>query len=448
MADAVMRSQPSSGDKTHAKASAGPTGPVTGESTPFDSEVSAARSSGGSPLAPGLRAFMEPRFGTTFDGVKIHSDTKAAALAQKVHARAFTFGQDVFFANGEFQSQGSGARRLLAHELTHTLQQKRAAPQIQRAPPTPQQQDCTPDQSVFVAIELPGQFFDIFTGPIGAVNITEKDVNTLTREQIRTLGRALAYYVNHRKCTNRAPGTYYQHEALLDNIVAPKIEEFDNREGAPDRLDDWIFHVVDNLELGDADRTILMQCAPYIHRRMKGIVAGTPLAPATAPELVEVGYFPRATTEDICDMTIAETLAAQNGQGHLGDYFRGAYTNAGDQLIHGIKRQNTALTTWQHPGLEHGGTSKDLRGILGTIRTEMRLGVHGTNAARSMLGTSAVNNKSGATVKPAMQLSQYITQQQKQPGTLYAADLERGATGIKDYAQDLELRTLRTIWPD
>ncbi|MGH4023248.1 MAG: DUF4157 domain-containing protein [Pseudonocardiaceae bacterium] len=79
--------------------------------------------SGGRPLDPGARAFMEPRFGHRFDDVRIHTDAEAASSARDVHANAYTVGKHVVFAGGQYAPETVHGRTLLAHELTHVLQQ-------------------------------------------------------------------------------------------------------------------------------------------------------------------------------------------------------------------------------------------------------------------------------------------------------------------------------------
>lgn len=78
---------------------------------------------GGRPLASGLRSEMETRFDLDFGRVRIHHGTQAANLAGRIGARAFTSGFDVAFGSGEFRPESREGRRLLAHELTHVVQQ-------------------------------------------------------------------------------------------------------------------------------------------------------------------------------------------------------------------------------------------------------------------------------------------------------------------------------------
>ncbi|HLG16351.1 MAG TPA: DUF4157 domain-containing protein [Blastocatellia bacterium] len=84
----------------------------------------AARRGSGSPLPAAAREYMEPRFGVDFGGVRVHSDAESHSLNRELNARAFTIGQDVFFGQGQYSPDGEDGRRLLAHELTHVVQQR------------------------------------------------------------------------------------------------------------------------------------------------------------------------------------------------------------------------------------------------------------------------------------------------------------------------------------
>jgi hypothetical protein len=79
---------------------------------------------GGEPLAPETRAPLEGAFGHTFADVRLHADGEADALSARLGAAAFTTGADVFFRQGAYQSSQAESRRLLAHELTHVMQQR------------------------------------------------------------------------------------------------------------------------------------------------------------------------------------------------------------------------------------------------------------------------------------------------------------------------------------
>lgn len=80
----------------------------------------------GTPLSPAVRADVEQRFGQSFAAVRIHTDSSAAASATAIRARAYTVGSHVAFAQGEYRPETNSGRRLLAHELTHVIQQSGA----------------------------------------------------------------------------------------------------------------------------------------------------------------------------------------------------------------------------------------------------------------------------------------------------------------------------------
>ena len=79
--------------------------------------------SSGQPLNLATRAFMEPRFGHDFSRVRVHTDAQAAESAQAVNAMAYTVGRDIVFGPGKYAPDTHQGNELLAHELTHTLQQ-------------------------------------------------------------------------------------------------------------------------------------------------------------------------------------------------------------------------------------------------------------------------------------------------------------------------------------
>lgn len=99
-------------------------GAAGGTASPAVAHAIGAMQSGSAPgLEGGARGFMESGFGRDFSGVRIHDGPRAAAAAGALGARAFTVGRDIFFNRGQYQPHSSGGRHLLAHELTHTLQQ-------------------------------------------------------------------------------------------------------------------------------------------------------------------------------------------------------------------------------------------------------------------------------------------------------------------------------------
>ncbi len=83
--------------------------------------------SSGAPLDAETRAAMEPRFGADFGAVRVHTGSQAATSARAVNARAYTVGRDIVFAGGQHSPHSEQGRRLIAHELTHVVQQSASA---------------------------------------------------------------------------------------------------------------------------------------------------------------------------------------------------------------------------------------------------------------------------------------------------------------------------------
>jgi outer membrane protein OmpA-like peptidoglycan-associated protein len=89
-------------------------------------------SSPGRPLDTFTRTFMESRFGHDFSQVQVHENSRAATSANAINAKAYTLGSHIVFATGQYQPEGSAGRRLLAHELAHTVQQGGTGVAVQR----------------------------------------------------------------------------------------------------------------------------------------------------------------------------------------------------------------------------------------------------------------------------------------------------------------------------
>lgn len=140
VAEQVMRMSPSDVSKRQKSEMTQPlvqrraSGNATGlaEAPPIVHDV---LNSPGQPLDPATRAFFEPRFGHDFSNVKVHSGVAAGQSAVDVNAHAYTVGHNIVFGTGQFSTETSMGRRLLAHELTHVVQQSGvdASYSVQRA---------------------------------------------------------------------------------------------------------------------------------------------------------------------------------------------------------------------------------------------------------------------------------------------------------------------------
>jgi hypothetical protein len=94
-------------------------------------ETIGAHKGGGQPLPDAARSFFEPRFGQDFGDVRVHTGGESDNLNHSINARAFTTGNDIFVRSSDYNPDSSGGRELLAHELTHVVQQTGGQPLAQ-----------------------------------------------------------------------------------------------------------------------------------------------------------------------------------------------------------------------------------------------------------------------------------------------------------------------------
>jgi hypothetical protein len=105
---------------------------VLGRHTDYPSSLPRAVRGQGAAIEPSLRRSFEARFGARFDSVRMHTGTEASLAARALNAHALTIGEDILFGETGFSPAGSPGRNLLAHELTHVLQQRRSGRAIDR----------------------------------------------------------------------------------------------------------------------------------------------------------------------------------------------------------------------------------------------------------------------------------------------------------------------------
>ena len=108
---------------------------------------------GGAPLHDGVRSSMERGFGADFGGVRVHTGGQADALNRSLNAKAFTTGKDIFFGNGEYNPGSTGGQELIAHELTHTVQQGGAGVQRTEESNSAQSSDISASVSLPVTVQ-------------------------------------------------------------------------------------------------------------------------------------------------------------------------------------------------------------------------------------------------------------------------------------------------------
>ncbi|PWT95631.1 MAG: hypothetical protein C5B52_17440 [Bacteroidetes bacterium] len=128
-------------------------------SASVESQLSSSRGSG-SPLPKETRSQMESSFGADFSNVRVHSDSRAVEMSKNLHAQAFTSGSDIYFNQGKYDTGTQSGQHLLAHELTHTLQQGSST--IKRVPDI--QKDDPPASSTVNTDDLAKTVYDALHG--------------------------------------------------------------------------------------------------------------------------------------------------------------------------------------------------------------------------------------------------------------------------------------------
>jgi uncharacterized protein DUF4157 len=142
-----------------------------GSSRGFDARVGALRGTG-RPLPDRVRGFFEPRFGHDFGSVRVHTGTAAGDAANAIGARAFTIGRDIVFGSGEWSPETNGGKHLLAHELTHVVQQ---TPLVARRKPS---RELASDTAAESSLDSEG-----VTGPEGAEPSPEAETPELGQDE-------------------------------------------------------------------------------------------------------------------------------------------------------------------------------------------------------------------------------------------------------------------------
>ena len=187
------------------------------------------KTTGGEPLSSDVRGHMEPRFNADFETVRVHKDSESAALSNQLSARAFTYQNHIFFSRGQYQPGSSDGKQLLAHELTHTIQQGHSiqrTPQISTtaATPTVQRlgiQDAL-DKFAEWAFAIPG--FRLLTIVLGfnPINMRSADRNAanLLRALIELVpgGAFITQALDNHGVINKAASWIEQKIAALGDI--------------------------------------------------------------------------------------------------------------------------------------------------------------------------------------------------------------------------------------
>jgi hypothetical protein len=215
-----------------------------------ETAVQSGRQSGGKPLDPATRAFMELRFGHDFGHVRVHTDSHAATATRTVSARAFTFGSDIVFGAGQYAPRTTEGRRLLAHELAHTVQQaQRAAPRsIMRAPPSPE--DGLPFLTfaqIYLAVQ-DAKFDEFLDGHLAELDLSElRTLDSLVKRKIEFYqDLARKQEANPKfKPPKGVPDEIFknvvrEYRNFKEQRLDRELEKSERRHKAPELINPWI----------------------------------------------------------------------------------------------------------------------------------------------------------------------------------------------------------------
>jgi len=177
---------------------------------------------GGQPLDESTQSFFEPRFGYDFSQVRIHTNAQASDTARSINAKAFTHGKDLVFGAGEYRSGSTEGKRLIAHELTHVLQQTSTPSRghslstdssLQRIPKNP-------EDTPFDAVVNHPYSVHIHAGP----GENTKVLADLRHGHPVTILGGQAWIHVKTEYEGQAMEGYISHE-LLDKVASPQKEE-------------------------------------------------------------------------------------------------------------------------------------------------------------------------------------------------------------------------------
>ena len=191
----------------------------------LDTSIQGARG-GGQPLTESLRQPMERAFGTDFSGVKVHTDSHSDQLNQSIQAKAFTTGQDVFFRHGAYQPGSRGGQELIAHELTHVVQQNGGT--VASSPLQPQQLPQHPatdnpsaslnDRATMEISEKPSAPLEVSGEEVG-FNLLSSTSVVLQRASVQDIDKAFQEYTDLIKKIKKAMDGELEDEKKVSSLI-------------------------------------------------------------------------------------------------------------------------------------------------------------------------------------------------------------------------------------
>jgi Domain of unknown function (DUF4157) len=230
----------------------------------LEASINRARS-GGQPMANNIREPMEQAFGADLSGVKIHANAQSDELNRSIQARAFTTGKDVFFRQGAYEPGSLGGQELLAHELTHVVQQNSEAVQRSTLPPHNKNGNRKKEKSGKTKIAIQKTTESVIQA-YGRINISEtkpqvskeEDVkNSVKPEEYVYLARGVVPTQRNTHESDVSSHSYVSHPKMLtegteniseEEVKAPRNEEakgYVNQASGQGVVGDWIEFTTD-----------------------------------------------------------------------------------------------------------------------------------------------------------------------------------------------------------
>jgi Domain of unknown function (DUF4157) len=200
----------------------------------------------GQPLQESIRTPMEQAFGTTFNDVRIHTDAQSDQLNQSIQANAFTTGQDIFFRQGTYNPESQSGQTLIAHELTHVVQQtgghshpSTATGVVQRAPTGLAQEKSSSgfaavvkqiaDDWIFLRLNTPQKRGEAFVNAANA---------QLAKENVPPMGMDLGGGIGTVLTGGQAEGDAAFHALLWEIHMSPSdLEDKKSSLGGPESVE-------------------------------------------------------------------------------------------------------------------------------------------------------------------------------------------------------------------
>ncbi|MFC5696171.1 DUF4157 domain-containing protein [Pseudomonas sp. GCM10022186] len=183
---------------------------------------------GGNPLPGPVREKMEAQFGARLDGVRIHTDAPAVLLSQALKAQAFTHGSDIFFNEGKFAPDSRAGQHLLAHELTHTIQQGAVQPE-----------PATGDRDVLsLSPSESADSYQVRPEIVAAIRLARGEIGKVNAKKSGADGKRIGWE-RLREYFSTAFGGPVVSEQVIDRITTIEKTDKDGKKTRMDALPSW-----------------------------------------------------------------------------------------------------------------------------------------------------------------------------------------------------------------